>query len=70
MAAFLEGGTAGGTGRESEGNVTLGRLGKAAWDALAAWVEPRRVLPEHRSHLRAQILSSRRTSQVTSATAR
>lgn len=37
MAAFCEGGTApGGTGRESEGNVTLGRLGKAGWDALAA----------------------------------
>jgi beta-lactamase class A len=36
MAAFTEGGgRAGGTGREAEGNVTLGRLGKAAWDALA-----------------------------------
>ena len=36
MAAFCEGGTgAGGTGREAEGNVTVGRLGKAAWDALA-----------------------------------
>ena len=36
MAAFCEGGMAGGgTGREAEGNVTLGRLGKAAWDALA-----------------------------------
>jgi beta-lactamase class A len=36
MAAFCEGGTAPGTGRNSEGNVTLGRLGKTAWDALAA----------------------------------
>lgn len=36
MSAFCEGGTGPGTGRESEGNVTLGRLGKAAWDALAA----------------------------------
>jgi len=36
MAAFCEGGTGPGTGRESEGNLTLGRLGKAAWDALAA----------------------------------
>jgi beta-lactamase class A len=37
MAAFCEGGTgAGGTGRESEGNVTLGALGFAAWKALAA----------------------------------
>ncbi|HYM15414.1 MAG TPA: serine hydrolase [Dehalococcoidia bacterium] len=36
MAAFCEGGTGTGTGREAEGNVTLGRLGKAAWDALAA----------------------------------
>lgn len=36
MAAFCEGGMArGGTGREAEGNVTLGQLGKAAWDALA-----------------------------------
>ena len=36
MAAFCEGGSgSGGTGRESEGNVTLGALGKAAWDALA-----------------------------------
>jgi hypothetical protein len=36
MAALCEGGlTAGGTGREAEGNVTLGRLGKTAWDALA-----------------------------------
>jgi beta-lactamase class A len=36
MAAFCEGGTAAGTGRSAEGNVTLGRLGKTAWDALAA----------------------------------
>ena len=37
MSAFCEGGTgAGGTGRESEGNVLLGRLGYAAWKALAA----------------------------------
>jgi hypothetical protein len=36
MAAFCEGGTGPGTGRNSEGNVTLGRLGKTAWDALAA----------------------------------
>lgn len=36
MAAFCEGGTGPGTGRESEGNHTLGQLGKAAWDALAA----------------------------------
>lgn len=36
IAAFCEGGTGPGTGRGSEGNVTLGRLGKAAWDALAA----------------------------------
>jgi beta-lactamase class A len=36
MAAFCEGGTAPGTGRNSEGNVTLGRLGKTAWDALSA----------------------------------
>ncbi|MBI5289778.1 MAG: serine hydrolase [Chloroflexi bacterium] len=36
MAAFCEGGSgSGGAGRESEGNVTLGALGKAAWDALA-----------------------------------
>ncbi len=35
MAAFCEGGTAPGTGRNSEGNLMLGRLGKAAWDALA-----------------------------------
>jgi beta-lactamase class A len=36
LSAFCEGGTGPGTGRESEGNVTLGRLGKAAWDALAS----------------------------------
>ena len=37
MSAFCEGGTgAGGTGRESEGNVLLGNLGYAAWRALAA----------------------------------
>jgi beta-lactamase class A len=36
MAAFCEGGTSPGTGRSHEGNVTLGRLGKTAWDALAA----------------------------------
>jgi beta-lactamase class A len=36
MSAFCEGGTGPGTGRESEGNVTLGRLGRAAWNALAA----------------------------------
>lgn len=36
MAAFCEGGSGAGTGREAEGNVTVGRLGKAAWDALAA----------------------------------
>jgi hypothetical protein len=35
MSAFCEGGT-GGTGRTSEGNVTLGKLGLAAWRALAA----------------------------------
>jgi beta-lactamase class A len=36
MSAFCEGGTGPGTGRASEGNVTLGRLGKTAWDALCA----------------------------------
>jgi beta-lactamase class A len=37
LSAFCEGGAAaGGTGRESEGNVVLGRLGYAAWRALAA----------------------------------
>ena len=35
IAAFCEGGT-GGSGRESEGNVLLGKLGLAAWNALAA----------------------------------
>lgn len=35
MSAFCEGGTGPGTGRNSEGNATLGRLGRAAWDALA-----------------------------------
>jgi beta-lactamase class A len=36
MAAFCEGGTGPGTGRNSEGNHTIGCLGKAAWDALAS----------------------------------
>lgn len=36
LSAFCEGGTGAGTGRASEGNRTLGRLGKIAWDALAA----------------------------------
>lgn len=41
MAAFLEGGdaagaAAGATGRESEGNVLLGKLGGAAWRALVS----------------------------------
>ena len=36
MAAFCEGGTGPGAGRNAEGNVLLGRLGRAAWDALAA----------------------------------
>ena len=37
MAAFCEGGMApGGTGRESEGNVFIGKLGYASWRALAA----------------------------------
>lgn len=36
MAAFCEGGTGPGTGRSSEGNQVLGRLGHAAWQALAA----------------------------------
>lgn len=36
LSAFCEGGTRFGTGRTSEGNATLGRLGKVAWDALAA----------------------------------
>ena len=36
MSAFCEGGTGEGTGRESEGNRTIGALGYAAWEALAA----------------------------------
>ena len=36
MAVFCEGGTGPGTGRESEGNILLGRLGLAAWNELAA----------------------------------
>ncbi len=37
MSAFCEGGSeVGGTGRESEGNVLLGKLGHAAWKELAA----------------------------------
>jgi beta-lactamase class A len=36
LAAFCEGGTGSTTGRLHEGNVTLGRLGKTAWDALAS----------------------------------
>jgi len=36
MSAFCEGGDAPGSGRVAEGNRTLGRLGKAAWDALSA----------------------------------
>jgi beta-lactamase class A len=36
MAAFCEGGSGAGTGRESEGNVWLGEMGYAAWRALAA----------------------------------
>jgi hypothetical protein len=36
MAAFCEGGTGPGTGRESEGNRVIGELGHAAWQALAA----------------------------------
>jgi beta-lactamase class A len=36
MAAFCEGGTGPGTGRESEGNRVIGELGYAAWQALAA----------------------------------
>jgi beta-lactamase class A len=35
MSAFCEGGTSTTTGRLHQGNVTLGRLGKMAWDALA-----------------------------------
>ncbi|MCH8949146.1 MAG: serine hydrolase [Chloroflexi bacterium] len=37
MSAFCEGGMApGGSGRESEGNVLIGKLGYAAWRALVA----------------------------------
>jgi beta-lactamase class A len=36
MSVFCEGGLAGGTGREAEGNLLNGRLGYAAWKALAA----------------------------------
>jgi beta-lactamase class A len=36
IAAFCEGGTSTTTGREHEGNRTLGRLGNTAWDALAS----------------------------------
>ncbi|MEX0684229.1 MAG: serine hydrolase [Dehalococcoidia bacterium] len=36
MASFCEGGTGGGSGRESEGNVHTGRVGYAAWRELAA----------------------------------
>ena len=36
MAVFCEGGTGPGAGRNSEGNALLGRLGRAAWEALAA----------------------------------
>jgi beta-lactamase class A len=35
MSAYCEGGTGPGTGRESEGNRTLGLLGEAAWEAIA-----------------------------------
>jgi hypothetical protein len=36
LSAFCEGGNSASTGRNHEGNVVLGLLGKAAWDALAA----------------------------------
>lgn len=36
VSAFCEGGSGSGTGRSAEGNQTLGRLGYAAWRALAA----------------------------------
>jgi hypothetical protein len=36
MAVFCEGGIRGGTGRQAEGNDLLGKLGDAAWRALAA----------------------------------
>ncbi len=35
MAAFCEGGTGPGDGPNAEGNIILGRLGEAAWRALA-----------------------------------
>jgi beta-lactamase class A len=35
MSAFCEGGLKGGSGHDFEGNVLLGKLGKAAWDVLA-----------------------------------
>lgn len=35
LAAFCEGGSSQSTGRQHEGNLTLGALGKTAWDALA-----------------------------------
>ena len=36
LAAFCEGGTAPGSGRTAEGNRTIGELGLAAWQAIAA----------------------------------
>lgn len=36
MSAFCEGGNSATSGRNHEGNATLGALGKAAWDALGA----------------------------------
>jgi beta-lactamase class A len=36
MSAFCVGGAGPGTGRASEANITLGHLGRTAWDALAA----------------------------------
>lgn len=36
MSVFCEGGLRGPANRESEGNVLVGRMGKAAWDALAS----------------------------------
>ncbi len=35
MSVFCEGGLQGPANHESEGNLVLGRMGKAAWDALA-----------------------------------
>jgi hypothetical protein len=32
---MCEGGSGPGTAHNAEGNVTVGRMGKAAWDALA-----------------------------------